>query len=58
MTLNPGIGISDEPITVVRRSDGSGTTSIFSNYLSTVDPTWKAQVEPARLSTGRFSMPG
>ena len=42
--LNPGIRIPDAPITVVHRSDGSGTTYIFSNYLSSVDSTWAAKV--------------
>jgi phosphate transport system substrate-binding protein len=42
--LNPGISIPDAPITVVHRSDSSGTTYIFSNYLSTVSPTWAAKV--------------
>jgi phosphate transport system substrate-binding protein len=42
--LNRGINLPDAPITVVHRSDGSGTTYIFSNYLSTVDPTWAAKV--------------
>jgi phosphate transport system substrate-binding protein len=42
--LNPGITLPDVPITVVHRSDGSGTTYIFSNYLSSVDPTWAAKV--------------
>jgi len=42
--LNPGIDIPSGPITVVHRSDGSGTTYIFSNYLSTVSPTWAAKV--------------
>ena len=42
--LNPGIGLPDESIAVVHRSDGSGTTYIFSNYLSSVDPTWAAKV--------------
>jgi phosphate transport system substrate-binding protein len=44
VALNPGINIPDQPITVIHRSDGSGTTYIFSNYLSTVDPTWAARV--------------
>ena len=34
-------------ITVVHRSDGSGTTYIFSNYLSSVSPAWAAQSAPA-----------
>ena len=37
-TLNPGITLPAAPITVVHRSDGSGTTYIFSNYLSSIDP--------------------
>jgi phosphate transport system substrate-binding protein len=42
--LNPGITLPAAPITVVHRSDGSGTTYIFSNYLSSVDPAWAAKV--------------
>ena len=43
MDLNPGLKI-DGPITVVRRSDGSGTTFLFVNYLSQVSPEWKSKV--------------
>lgn len=42
--LNPGITLPSAPITVVHRSDGSGTTYIFSDYLSSVDPAWAARV--------------
>jgi len=42
--LNPGINVPDVPIGVVHRSDGSGTTYIFSNYLSSVDPAWASRV--------------
>ena len=42
--LNPGITLPDAPITVVHRSDGSGTTYIFSNYLSSISPAWAAKV--------------
>jgi phosphate transport system substrate-binding protein len=42
--LNPGIDLPTAAITVVHRSDGSGTTYIFSDYLSTVSPTWAAKV--------------
>ena len=42
--LNPGITLPPAAITVVHRSDGSGTTYIFSNYLSSVDPAWAAKV--------------
>jgi phosphate transport system substrate-binding protein len=42
--LNPGITLPPAAINVVHRSDGSGTTYIFSNYLSSVDPAWAAKV--------------
>ena len=42
--LNPGITLPPAPITVVHRSDGSGTTYIFSNYLSSISPAWAAKV--------------
>jgi phosphate transport system substrate-binding protein len=41
---NPGVALPDRNIIVVRRSDGSGTTSIFTDYLSKVDPTWRETV--------------
>ena len=42
--LNPGLALPDEKITVVHRSDGSGTTFNWVNYLSKVSPTWKEKV--------------
>ena len=42
--LNPGITLPAASIAVVHRSDGSGTTYIFSNYLSSVDRAWAAKV--------------
>ena len=39
--LNPDAQLPAEPIAVVHRSDGSGTTSIFTNYLAAVSPDWK-----------------
>ncbi len=42
--LNPSVKLPGKAITVVHRSDGSGTTFIFSNYLSKVSPEWKAKV--------------
>lgn len=42
--LNPGLSLPDLSITVVHRSDGSGTTSIFTNYLSAISPAWKSSV--------------
>jgi phosphate transport system substrate-binding protein len=42
--LNPGLKLPDTGIAVVHRSDGSGTTFIFANYLSKVSPEWKDKV--------------
>lgn len=42
--LNPGIQLPDMKITVVHRSDASGTTAIFTNYLSKVSSNWKQKV--------------
>jgi phosphate transport system substrate-binding protein len=42
--LNPGLSPPPAAINVVHRSDGSGTTYIFSNHLSSVDPAWAAKV--------------
>ncbi|MCW5746603.1 MAG: phosphate ABC transporter substrate-binding protein PstS [Alphaproteobacteria bacterium] len=42
--LNPGVKLPDQPITVVHRSDGSGTTFIFTNYLSKVSAKWKSEI--------------
>jgi phosphate transport system substrate-binding protein len=42
--INKGLKLPDADITVVNRSDGSGTTFIFTNYLSKVSPEWKEKV--------------
>lgn len=42
--LNPGIRLPGDDITVVHRSDGSGTTYIFADFLSKVSPEWKQKV--------------
>ncbi len=42
--LNPKVNLPSEAITVVRRSDGSGTTFNFTDYLSKVSPDWKTKV--------------
>ncbi len=42
--LNPGLKLPDTSIAVIHRSDGSGTTFIFANYLSKVSPEWKDKV--------------
>ena len=40
---NPGVPLPDAAISVVRRADGSGTTFLFTNYLSKVNAEWKAK---------------
>jgi phosphate transport system substrate-binding protein len=42
--LNPTAKLTAQPIVVVRRSDGSGTTFIFTDYLSKVSADWKAKI--------------
>ena len=44
VSLNKGINLPNKAIVVVHRSDGSGTTSIFTNYLCSVSPEWKQKV--------------
>ncbi len=55
--LNPGLALPNEPISVVHRSESSGTTFIFTNYLSKVSPEWKAAMGegttvPWKVGTG------
>ena len=45
--VNPGVTLPHEAITSVHRSDGSGTTGIFTHYLSAVSPTWSTKVGAA-----------
>jgi phosphate transport system substrate-binding protein len=42
--MNPGVPLPDATISVVRRADGSGTSFIFTNYLSKVNAEWKTKV--------------
>ena len=42
--FNPDITLPATPIVASHRSDGSGTTNIFTNYLSEISPVWKASV--------------
>ena len=42
--LNPGVPLPDAAIATVRRADGSGTTFLFTNYLSKLNPDWKSKV--------------
>jgi len=41
---NKGVSLPNQPIIVIHRSDGSGTTSIYTNYLCAVSPEWKSKV--------------
>ncbi|MDE2589204.1 MAG: phosphate ABC transporter substrate-binding protein PstS, partial [Patescibacteria group bacterium] len=43
-TLNPGFKLPNQPITVVHRSDGSGTTYVFTDYLTRISPDWSTFV--------------
>jgi phosphate transport system substrate-binding protein len=63
--LNPDAKLPDKNITVVHRSDGSGTTFIFTSYLSTVSPDFKSKVGagkavkwPGKNSVGAKGNPG
>lgn len=44
VALNPGVKLPDALITSVHRSDGSGTTFLFADYLSKISPEWKTKV--------------
>jgi phosphate transport system substrate-binding protein len=43
-SINPGLDLPDADIVVVHRSDGSGTSYIWTEYLSTVSPEWASKV--------------
>ncbi len=40
--LNPDLKLPDQPITVIYRSDGSGTTAVLTKHLSAISPAWKS----------------
>ncbi|MDR2113064.1 MAG: phosphate ABC transporter substrate-binding protein PstS [Candidatus Accumulibacter sp.] len=44
VALNSGVALPEEPIAVVRRADGSGTSFAFTHYLSAVNAEWKSKV--------------
>lgn len=46
--VNPGAKLPDLAISVIHRSDGSGTTFVFTDYLSKVSPEWKRRVGAAK----------
>src|SRR5229473_3964005 len=43
-SANPGVNLPNQPIIVIHRSDGSGTTYIFTDYLSKISSEWQNQV--------------
>ena len=43
-TINPGVSLPANDIVVVHRSDGSGTTYVWTDYLSKISPQWSQQV--------------
>jgi phosphate transport system substrate-binding protein len=45
--LNPGVNLPDLPMVVVHRADGSGTSYIFTDYLSSISPVWADSVGKA-----------
>lgn len=56
--LNPGINFPAQTIVVVHRSDGSGTTYIFTDYLSKVSPDWKNTVGKGTSVSWKVGMGG
>ncbi|RAV24788.1 phosphate ABC transporter substrate-binding protein PstS, partial [Staphylococcus warneri] len=42
--LNPGLKLPSQNIAVVRRADGSGTSFVFTSYLSKVNEEWKSKI--------------
>jgi len=44
MAVNPNLKLPDQDVTIVHRADGSGTTWIFTNYLSKISAEWKEKV--------------
>jgi len=48
-TLNPQIALPDEPITIVHRAEGSGTTWIFTNYLDKISPKWHETIGTGKI---------
>lgn len=51
--LNPGVKLPDQNIAVVRRADGSGTSFVFTSYLSKANAQWKEKLAPVLPLTGR-----
>ena len=56
--VNPGVTLPNLPVTIVHRSDGSGTTYIFTDYLVKVSPEWKTRVGNATSVTWPVGLGG
>jgi phosphate transport system substrate-binding protein len=56
--LNPGVNLPGKEIVVVHRSDGSGTTYIFTDYLSKVSPDWKNSISKGTSVNWKVGMGG
>lgn len=57
--INPDLTLPDQPITVVHRSDGSGTTGVFTKHLSAISPEWETAIGQGKsvewpTSKGKF----
>ncbi|MFN6484603.1 MULTISPECIES: phosphate ABC transporter substrate-binding protein PstS [unclassified Nostoc] len=55
---NPGVSLPDLPIQVVNRTDGSGTTSVFTQHLSAISPEWKSKVGAGKSIAWRVGVGG
>ncbi|MEU9396241.1 phosphate ABC transporter substrate-binding protein PstS [Streptomyces sp. NPDC048324] len=51
--LNPGVDLPSEPIAVVHRSDGSGTTAVWTDYLTKESPEWVSKLGGEDKSFGK-----
>jgi len=58
VALNPGVTLPEKLISVVRRSDGSGTTHLFTDYLAKVSPEWKEKVGAGKAVNWPVGMGG
>jgi phosphate transport system substrate-binding protein len=56
--INPGVNLPAKEIVVVHRSDGSGTTYIFTDYLSKVSPEWKNSINKGTSVNWKVGMGG
>ncbi|WP_375473893.1 phosphate ABC transporter substrate-binding protein PstS [uncultured Nostoc sp.] len=55
---NPGVSLPDLPIQVVHRTDGSGTTSVLTQHLSTISPEWKSKIGAGKSVAWRVGIGG